>query len=198
VGRIPSAKIFLEANREYLQRNYLDLWAGAYCLSGEEEALADVDDDDDDDPFDNGEPFGEETEDEPGYSSSLLGYMRNIYEEDLYIQQRVEEFSADFAKDDTELFDGITGRELIEHMREHLPDPDPRALEAYRKKRGSNAIEGSRASEPKRHGGGHADHRPTDMGQETEGTSGNLWLVVALFALIGGGAVLLFSKARQS
>jgi len=175
VGNIgSSAELSLEAAREYLQRNYLDLWAGVYWLSGEE------------------------SENKPRYSKTLLRNMGNIYTEDLYIQERVEEFSEKYAEDETELFEGITGRELIEHMREHLPDPDPRALEAYRKKRDSNAIHGSRNSEPKRHGGSPTEHRPVGNGRNAEGKSGYIWLVVALFALIGGGTVLLFSKARQS
>ena len=120
--------IRLDAAREFLQKNYFDLWAAAYLVI----EMAPVEKEDSserkEDSLDENDPFSDQSEiPDTGHrwQRDRLGFF---YSEDLFLQKRVEQLARLHGNDDSELVAGLTGRQIIAYMREHLPEPDPRVL----------------------------------------------------------------------
>ena len=120
----------LNAGREFIQRNYLYLWAAAY-VSVKNAPI------DDEGALENRDPFADLDGKSDVAERAVTGPTRRglelkrdqlgfFYSEDLFLQKRVEELARRHGEDDSELVAGLTGRQIIAYMREHLPEPDPR------------------------------------------------------------------------
>ena len=125
--------IVLNAGREFIQKNYLDLWAAA-CFTAGRVTMKQNDSmpENNPGPMPENDPFTDLENEAIGASRDAIDWMRDdlafFYSEDLFLQKRVEQLARLHGKDDSELVAGLTGRQIIAYMREHLPEPDPRVL----------------------------------------------------------------------
>ena len=189
--------IMLDAAREFIHTHYLDLWCAAYTLAEigpEREQTSEKED----------TPFADLAEGEVGpVATESTGRTRShpqwrrdqiayFYSEDLFLQKRVEQLARLHGNDDSELVAGLTGRQIIAYMREHLPEPDPRVLTGGAVPAAKRSI----VDPANRFSDGVAGTVVAD-GSADSRTSPNLWPLIALLLMACAWGFIFVRRARR-